>query len=89
MCSSLLTDLFFLNLWLKLDFSSACPFLKPDLQTQMSSLIGLKAQGNLKNFLRCQEMSDDVSLGAEQKTIRSAEVLAPAPEHFLDHCLCS
>lgn len=34
-------------------------------------------------------MSDDVSLGVEQKPIRSAEVLAPTPEHFLDHCLCS
>lgn len=41
------------------------------------------------SFLWCQEMSDDVSLGVEQKRIRSAEVLAPTPEHFLDYCLRS
>lgn len=40
------------------------------------------------SFLGCQEMSDDVSLGVEQKPIRSAEVLAPTPEQLLDHCLC-
>lgn len=34
-------------------------------------------------------MSDDVCLGVEQKPIRSAEVLAPTPEHFLGRCLCS
>lgn len=40
------------------------------------------------SFLGCQEMSDDVSLGVEQKPKRSAEVLAPTPEQLLDHCLC-
>lgn len=33
-------------------------------------------------------MSDDVSQGGGQKPIRSAEVLAPTPEHLLDPCLC-